>query len=127
MRRLLQIRVLSALALGVLVASISLPATEMILCIGVGADLDCCPEPGALAGSQAKRVLDRPDCDCCVAVDAALSTTGAASQELTFGPTPGPHPARTVAAPPRSRGYRAADPVPDASRLSSLRTVVLLI
>jgi hypothetical protein len=122
-------KILSVLAVGIVLAHLSPIAAGMLLCIGDGTDPDCCRKPHSSAPSanEAKQLIDGSNCSCCITVDAAPSTAGATSQKASLDilsgsgvPRDGVSAAGTCIA-----GLRSHDL--GNTLLASLRTVVLLI
>jgi hypothetical protein len=122
---------LAAVALGImLLAHLSPVAAGMLLCIGDGADPDCCPERYDSVESrlgESTQLLDGSDCGCCITVDAVPSPADASFHKASIDVARESTPLRNVAVPTRTHNPGA--PVGDAGEniLSSLRTVVLLI
>jgi len=124
-------KVLSAIAVGIVLAHLSPIATGMLWCVEDGVVLDCCPRPDAsqVRVDEPMQLSDGSDCSCCITIDAAPSTAGATSKKASLSIFSGSGLPRSAnAAPPA--GTRIEPPGgydPDYSRLSSLRTIVLLI
>ena len=129
MGKSLAMRILSAVALGALLVHLSPVATGMLLCVGDEAVDDCCgpPQDSQSRVSEAKRLLDGSGCSCCITVDAAPATAGRASHKASLDILFGSGLSRNAVLPAGARVSRAGGPDPGDSRLSSLRTVVLLI
>ena len=124
-------KILTAVAVGVvLLGHLSPVAAGMLLCIGNGNDPECCRERDDSRESrfdESRHVLDRPDCDCCIAVDAAPSTAGASSHKASLDVAPKWAQLRNVALPTGTRIPGNPTGESGTTSLSSLRTVVLLI
>ena len=129
MGKSLVMKILSVLAVGIVLAHLSPIAAEMLLCIGDGTDPDCCSKPRSSepSASEAKQLHNGSDCSCCITVDAAPSTAGASSQKALLDILSGSGVPRDAVSPARAciGGLRSHDP--GNTRLASLRTVVLLI
>ena len=127
----LPMKALAAAAVGVmLLGHLSPVAAGMLLCIGDGSDPDCCRERHDSEQSRldpSTRLLDRSDCGCCITVDAAPSTAGAGSHKASLDVLFGAALRRNVTVPTGSRGSGASAGDTGETRLSSLRSVVLLI
>jgi hypothetical protein len=128
MRNSCGVKSLSGVLLGIVLAGCLSPiAAGMLVCIGEGPQSDCCPEPkGArpLGFAHVPQFLDGTDCDCCIALDAIPSSAGVTSDTASSDVAAGPAQLQHVL-PCGARIPRTAS-VGDV-RLSSLRTVVLLI
>jgi len=125
------VKTLSAIAVAVvLLGHLSPVAAGMLLCIGDGTDPDCCRKPNDFQESrldESKQLLDGSDCSCCITIDAVSSAAGARSHKASIGLTFGAEFVRNVASPASARVPKAALGDAGGTRLSSLRTVVLLI
>ena len=125
------IKLLSAVAVGVVLLGLFSPVTAgMLLCIGDGTDPDCCREPDDSQDSgldESTRLLDGSDCSCCITVDAAPATAGNSSHKASLDIVSGAGLLRNVVTPSGTRILRAPSSDAGDTRLSSLRTVVLLI
>ncbi len=124
-------RILTAVAVGVmLLGHVSPVAAGMLLCVGDGTDPDCC---GDRHDSRESRVdvpaqlLDRTDCGCCIAIDAALSAASASTHKASLDVLAGSARLRKVSVPTGTRIPGAPLGGSGETGLSSLRTVVLLI
>ena len=123
-------KTLSAVAVAVLLLGHSPVAAGMLLCIGDGTDPDCCRKPHDSHESrldESRQHLDRSDCSCCITVDAAPSTVGASSHKASLDIASGSGLIRNVATPTGTRNSQAASADAADTRLSALRTVVLVI
>jgi hypothetical protein len=118
---------LSVVAMAVVLAHLSPVATGMLLCIADGADPGCCREPDAALSGVNEQLLDDSDCSCCIAIDAAPSTAGTTYQKASLDVLSGSGLLRNAVSATETRVSRVAGHDPGDSRLSSLRTVVLLI
>ncbi len=129
MRRPLALKSLSVVALGIVLAYLSPVTTGMLLCIGDGEETDCCPEPPAsqVGVDDATRILDGSDCGCCITVDAAPATPGAASAKVSVDVLSESDLHRNGSSRTVTNLAQWGHHDPGGSRLSSLRTVVLLI
>ena len=130
MGKSLTIKILSALAVGVvLLGHLSPIAAGMLLCIGDGTDSDCCSKPHAsqLRVDESKQLLDGSDCSCCITVDAAPRTSGASSHKASLDILSGSGLLRSIVTPTGTRIPRAPSGDAGDTRLFSLRTVVQLI
>ena len=122
---------LAAVAFGImLLAHLSPVAAGMLLCIGDGSEPDCCIEDDASYQAhleESTQLRDGSDCICCFTVDAAPLTAGASAFKASIDVAPESALLRNVAAPARTRnpGFFAGSA--GEIRLSSIRTVVLLI
>ena len=121
----------AAAAMGVVLLGHLSPVTaSMLLCIGDGTESDCCGKPNV---SQASRLdesmqhLDGPDCNCCITVAVAPATTGTSSHKLSLAIVSGSVLPRNIATLAEMRILRAPSGDAYDTRLSSLRTVILLI
>jgi hypothetical protein len=125
------IKILSAVAVGVVLLGNLSPVTAgMLLCIGDGTDPDCCHKPNDSHASrldESTQLLDGSDCSCCITVDAAPATAGDSSHKASLDIVSGSGLLRNVATPTGTRIPRAPSSDAGDTRLSSLRTVVLLI
>ena len=124
-------KTLSAVAVAVLLLGHFSPvAAGMLLCIGDGTDPDCCRKPHDSHESrldESRQLLDGSDCSCCITVDAAPSTAGASSHKVSLDIAYGSGLIRNAATSTATRIPQAASGDARDTRLSSLRTVVLLI
>ena len=131
MGKSLAVRFLSFVVVGVvLLGPLPLVAAGMLLCIGDGTDPDCCRKSGNAyqAGvGESKQLLDGSDCSCCITVSAAPSTAGASSHKASLEVVSGPAHLRDVILDAGTRVPRAMNGDAGNERLSSLRTVVLLV
>ncbi len=127
MGRSLSLKVLTAVAVGaVLLGQFSPVAAAMLLCIGDGSEPDCCNGSPVETGLEVSaRLLDGSDCDCCVTVQAAPPTAGTSTPKASLAGVSGL--LRNVALPSGARDSALPVGDPGEIRLSSLRTVVLLI
>jgi hypothetical protein len=122
--------IVSILLVGsVLVGYLSPAAAAALLCIGEGTAEDCCRRSEAVPTSRpadGARALAGEGCDCCITVDALPSLVGAS-------PSKAPPDLMDAAAfsnvvlPSSTRVPRAMGGERDDLRLSTLRTIVLLI
>lgn len=122
-------KILSVVGVGILLAYLSPVATGMLLCIGDGTDPDCCSKPRASQSrvDETKQLRDGSVCSCCVTVDAAPSTAGATPQKASLDILSGSGLPRNAVSPMGTRIARPGSHDPGNSRLSSVRSVVLLI
>lgn len=124
-------RIVSVLLVGVVLAGyLSHVAGGMLVCIGDGTAPDCCRNSKNAHQSrpgEAKQMLAGADCDCCIAVDAIPSTAGTPSYKSSLDAVAGPAHFRNVVLPSSTRLPHAMSGNRSDARLSSLRTVVLLI
>jgi len=129
MGKSLTMKILSVLAVGIVLTHLSPVAAGMLLCIGDGTDPDCCSKAQASQsrGKETKQLRDGSDCNCCITVDAAPSTAGATAQKASLDILSGSGLPRNAVSPTGTRIARLGSHDPGNSRLSSLRTVVLLI
>ena len=124
-------KVLAAVAMGVvLLAHLSPVAAGMLLCIGDGSDVDCCRDGQETQETRSDlfaQFLDGSDCACCITFGAAPLTAGAGAHKASLDVASGSARLRNLALPTGMRN--AGTPTGEAGerRLSSLRTVVLLI
>jgi hypothetical protein len=130
MRNSVATKILTAVAVGVVLLGHSPVAAGMLLCIGDGSDPDCCRERDDSPESpldESTQVLDGSDCGCCITVDAAPPAAGASSHKAPLDVVSGSALPRNVALPTGTRipGAPAGDT--GETSLSSLRSVVLLI
>jgi hypothetical protein len=125
----LALKILSVLAVGMLLAHMSPAATGVLLCIGDGADPDCCSEShtSQSGASEVEQLQDGSDCGCCITVDAAPRTAGTTSQKASVEMFSGAGVCRNAVWPTTTRIAPLDGHDPGNPRLSSLRTVVLLI
>jgi hypothetical protein len=131
MGKSLAMKILSAIAVGIVLAHLSPIATGMLLCIGDGSVPDCCPGPGAsqIRVDEPMKISDGSDCGCWITIDAAPSTAGATSKKASISISSGsglPR-SRNAVPPTGTRIAQLGSHDPGYSRLSSLRSVVLLI
>jgi hypothetical protein len=131
MGKSLTMKIMSAMAVGIVLAHLSPIAAGMLLCVGDGTAPDCCPGPDAsqVRLDEPMQLADGSDCGCCITIGAAPSTAGATSKMAPLSISSGSDlPRSGTAVPPRgaflahSEGHD-----PGHSRRSSLRSVVLLI
>lgn len=124
-----EMKILSVLTVGIVLAHLSPIAAGILLCIGDGTDPDCCRKPHTAepSANETKQLLDGSNCSCCITVHAAPSTAGATSQKASLDILSGSGVPRDVVSPTGAciAGLRSHHP--GNSRLTSLRTVVLLI
>ena len=124
-------KTLSVVLAGIVLAgSFSVLSAGMLLCIGDGTDPDCCRNTEIAGQSrlgQSRPLLDRADCHCCVTMDAVLSTPGASPDKASLYAAAGPPHSRSVALPLQTRASRINNGAASHERLSSLRTIVLLV
>lgn len=114
----------------VLASNFSLVTAGLLLCIGDGTDPDCCRKTEIARQSspgQSEQFLNGADCDCCVRVDAAPAHPGSSPYKVSLDAAAGPHTVKNVALPSRTRVARTDNGAASHERLSSLRTVVLLV
>ena len=83
MRKSFAAKILSVLAVGIVLAHLSPVAIALELCIGDGTDPNCCRNPHSAQGrvDETTHLLDDSDCSCCITVEAVPSTAGATSQK----------------------------------------------
>ena len=129
MRKSLALKILSVLAVGIVLAHLSPVAIALELCIGDGTDPNCCRNPHSAQAcvDETTHLLDDSDCSCCITVEAAPSTAGATSQKASLDLLSGSELVRDAAASETMHIARLGSHDLGDSRLSSLRTVVLLI
>jgi len=131
MSRLIAVKFFSVLLVGVvLVADLSSTAAGMLICLGDGAASGCCNDSRGTrpsASGDATPSLSRGGCDCCITVDALPGIAGAHSQEASLDLLAGPAHLQNVVLPSSTRLPRVASSDSAETRLSSLRTVVLLV
>jgi hypothetical protein len=129
MGKSLAMKILSVVAMGIVLAHMSPVAAGMLLCIADGTDPDCCLEPRASHSrvDETKQLFDGSECSCCITVDAAPSTAGATSQKTSLDCLSGSGLLRNAVSATGTRISRIGHHDPGDSRLFSLRTVVLLI
>ncbi len=131
MGKSLTAKLLSVVVVGVVLLGHSpLVAAGMLLCIGDGTDPDCCPKPGNAHQSgvvESKQLQDGSDCNCCITVGAAPSTAGASSHKASVEIASGPAHLRDAIPPSSTRVSRAMNGDAGNGRLSSLRTIILLV
>ena len=122
-------KVLSVVAVCVVVAHLYPLATDALLCLEEGADPGCCTEPGAsrLGLDGTEQLRDGSDWDCCIDVDAAPTAEGATSPKASLEVLSGAGRLRDAGSPRGTHTSPAGDHHPGDSRLCSLRSVVLLI
>jgi hypothetical protein len=122
-------RALSALAVSVvLLAQLSPVAAGVLLCIAEGAASDCCPRQQVQSElDDARRILEGSACVCCVLVHAAPSRASASVAKPSSEIDPDPVSHGSVAAPAATQLPRPLTASGGDARLSSLRTVILLI
>lgn len=126
----LLIKTLSIILTGIVLAGHLSPiASEMVLCIGDGAAPNCCRNSNTnhhTALGDSRPVLARSDCDCCMTVGAMPSSAGVSSHKQCLDAAAGPAHLWVVVLQPSTRVPRAVSECAD-TRLSALRTIVLLI
>jgi hypothetical protein len=128
MSKPLAMKTFSVVAVAVLLLAHLAPvAAGMLLCIGDGSDPDCCPKPDESRFEESRQLPNGPDCNCCITVDAVPSTTGTNSLKASLDIAAGSGLMRIVAAHTATRIPQKASGDTGDTRLSSLRTVVLLI
>lgn len=124
-------KILSLLLVAVVLAGYLFPvAAGMLVCMGDGTAPDCCRNSKNAHQSrpgEAKQMLAGAGCDCCIAVDAIPSTAGTPSYKASLDAVAGPAHFRNVVLPLSTRLPLAMSGNRTDARLSSLRTVVLLI
>lgn len=131
MRNSLAMKCLAAVALGIMfLAHLSPVAAGMLLCIGDGSEPDCCRDGDDSYQSHLEeptQLRDGSDCACCITVDAGPPIAGAGSLKASIDVTPESALPRKVSVPTGARnpGFLAGSA--SETRLSSIRTVVLLI
>jgi len=125
------IRALSVVLVGIVLAGLLAPAASgMLLCIGDGTDPDCCRNSGTSHQPRLPRsqqLLDGAACHCCITVDAVPSNPTASSKKASLDAAAAPAQLWNVAHPERSRVSPTVYLAASNQRLSSLRTIVLLI
>lgn len=129
MRKSFAVKILSVLAVGIVLAHLSPVAMALELCIGDGTDPNCCRNPHSAQArvDETTHLLDDSDCGCCITVEAVPSTAGATSQKASIDLLSGSELVSDAAASETMHIARLGSHDPGDSRLSSLRTVVLLI
>jgi hypothetical protein len=129
MNRSLPMKVLSVVAVCVVLAHLYPLATGTLLCLEEGADPGCCTEPdlSRLGVGETEQVQDGSDWDCCIAVDAVPTAEGATSPKASLEVLSGSGRLRDAGSPRGAGSSRAGSHHPGDSRLCSLRSVVLLI
>ncbi len=124
-------KIVSVLLVGVVLAGYLSPvAAGMLVCIGDGTAHDCCRNSRNAHQSrlgEAKQLLAGADCDCCVTVDAIPANAGASPHKASLDVVAGPAHFRNVVLPSSTRLPRAMSGDGGDARLSSLRTIVLLV
>jgi hypothetical protein len=128
MSKSLALRSFSAMAVAVLLLGhLSPVAACMLLCIGEGSETGCCPKPEESRLGESNQLPEGPDCSCCNTVDAAPSPTATSVLKASVDITEGSGLIRIVAAPTATRDLQDVPGDSTGTRLSSLRTIVLLI
>jgi hypothetical protein len=120
-------KVLSVLAVGMVLIHMSPVAEATLLCIGDGSDPDCCRKA---LGSQFlvdQELFDGSDCSCCITIDAAPSSAGTTSPKASVDVLSESGVPRNTVSPNTARIARPGNDDPGNPLLCSLRTVVLLI
>jgi hypothetical protein len=130
MRNSLAMKILTVVAVGVVLLGHLSPLAAGQLCIGDESDSDCCGELYDSDESrleEATQLLDDSGCGCCITVVAAPITAGAGSHKAPPDVVSAAALLRDVAAPTGTRipGVPTGDR--SEASLSSIRTVVLLI
>jgi len=128
MSKSLVLRTFSAMAVAVLLLGhLSPVAACMLLCIGEGSETDCCPKPEESRLGESNQLPEGPDCSCCNTVDGAPSPTATSLLKASLDTTEGSGFIRIVAAPPATRDLQDVSCDAAITRLSLMRTIVLLI
>ncbi|MBT8207016.1 MAG: hypothetical protein KJO18_01985 [Acidimicrobiia bacterium] len=129
MRKSLAAKILSVLAVGIVLAHLSPVAMVLELCIGDGTDPNCCRNPHSAQArvDETAYVLDDSDCGCCITVEVVPSAAGATSQKASLDLLSVSELVRCAAASESVHIARLGSHDLGDSRLSSLRTGVLLI
>jgi hypothetical protein len=107
-----------ALAVGLVLIHLSPAAAGILVCIGDGANPDCCEEAPQDPGNS--------DCECCITVQVVSSKADAACKKISTVASSDPGAVRTADSSPARVAHADSDD-PGNPRLSSLRTTVLLI
>jgi hypothetical protein len=123
------VKILSVLGVGIVLVHLSPVVSGMLVCLGDRTGPDCCPEPRASQSrvEETKQLLDGSDCDCCITVHASPSSAGASSPKASLDVLSASGLPRDAVSPAGMHIARLGSHDHGNSRLSSLRTVVLLI
>lgn len=118
-----------ALAMGLVLAHLYPAAAGLLVCLGDRANPSCCDEVTASRSriDAAAQDLDDSRCGCCITVEAASNRADATPQKISVNVAFESDLPRSAVAPAAVRVARAGGDGPGGPRLSSLRTVVLLI
>ncbi|MDH3627401.1 MAG: hypothetical protein OES25_07060 [Acidobacteriota bacterium] len=131
MRNPLATKILSAVAVGVVLLGLLSPiAAGQLVCIGDERDPDCCDERDSSDESRLEettQLLDSSDCGCCIPVVSAPATAGAGPHKAPLGAVSEAALVRDVAVPTGTRFGGVPTGDNSEASLSSRRTVVLLI
>jgi len=117
-----------ALAIGLVLIHLSPAVAGILVCIGDGPNPDCCEEAPASA-SRMEATAQEPgnsDCECCITVQVVSNKADAASKKISTVASSDSGAVRTADSSPARVAHTDGDD-PGDSRLSSLRTTVLLI
>ena len=130
MSNLFATRTLSLLLVGsVLVGCLSPIATGMLVCMGDGTAPNCCRNSSVAQRSvpEEQQHLARVGCECCIRVNALGPEAGVSFEKKLLDVTAVTVESRNAAWPSYPRVLRATVDYGRDSRLSSLRSVILLI
>jgi len=127
MRTFAKVRVVSVLLAGVVLAA---DPSGRLVCIGDGTAPHCCrdsEDARQARPAEAEQTLAGAECECCITVDAIPSIAGGTSYKASLDVVVGPAHLRNVVLPSGTPLPRAASGDGGDPRLSSLRTIVLLV